>query len=326
MPAGECESVRSVVDGLAAFTRAAGLEELRAERFSGVRIALLDYGDVAPRRSKACFAEEVFPPAVTRALLEHRFQAARWYAGTGNIERWRAIVAPEEHLSNWAVACSDTPIGLSLAKLDCPTYRIGEAPAYLIGTETTQSPTVSQVALAADACGHAISIGFRPLLEAVGVLVFVRHRDLLGQSNSWTTTGLPGTIYTDFTDYPDALAVEIVHEAAHLWLNDAFRAVGFPKRTRQRFKSPWKDAPREAFGFIHAVFAFSCVAILAREIIRQNPDAPGRTFLQSIYEREAQRLTMVTPDVSRVLELVDPNVALLIEAAHREASYTRQHA
>lgn len=325
MSAGECESARSVFDGLAAFTRTAGLEKMRARRCSEVRIALLEYGDAGPLRSRTSFVEETLPPPVSRALIEHRFQAARWYAGSESVERWRGIVAPETRLLNWAVACSDSPIGLSIAKLDCPAYRIGEAPAYLIGTETTQSPTSSQLALAGDACGRARDIGFGPLLEAVGILIFVRHRELLGQSNSWTTTALPGTIYTDFTDYPDALAVEIVHEAAHLWLNDAFRAVGFPKRTRQRFKSPWKDAPREGFGFIHAVFAFSCVVILAREIIRRTPDVPGKVFLHSIYRREAERLAMVAPDVSRALELVKPDIALLIEAAHHEASHARHH-
>ncbi|MGW2603599.1 aKG-HExxH-type peptide beta-hydroxylase [Streptomyces mirabilis] len=78
-------------------------------------------------------------------------------------------------------------------------------------------------------------------------------------------TRLPGTVFTDYTAHPEVLARDLIHDAAHNWLNDALAAydVGLPADVT--FFSPWRGTPLPVYGFLHACWAFSLTVLYARQ-------------------------------------------------------------
>ena len=119
--------------------------------------------------------------------------------------------------------------------------------------------------LSAQAFTVGAEAGFAELLAGHAVVVcLLRGKSLGDPLHSWTITRLPGTIFCDYTSHPAVLARDLIHEAGHNWLNDALTATQNVISEETKFFSPWKQAMRPAYGFIHACWAFPLTMLLHR--------------------------------------------------------------
>jgi len=104
--------------------------------------------------------------------------------------------------------------------------------------------------------------------NSLGVIVLLRKRGLLEASNSYTLSGLPGTIFTDFVPSAFRMGEVLLHEATHSWLNDALGACHVSLPRDKLFYSPWRHKDRPAFGIIQAAYVFSRILqYLARALV-----------------------------------------------------------
>ena len=106
--------------------------------------------------------------------------------------------------------------------------------------------------------------------NSVGVIITLREIGMLDASNSYTLSGVPGTMYSDVMKSPLRLAETLLHEATHNWLNDAlavFQAEGFQN---EDFWSPWRHRKRPVYGIIQACLVFSKLTLLFAKAIRSD--------------------------------------------------------
>ncbi|WP_237885751.1 aKG-HExxH-type peptide beta-hydroxylase [Pseudomonas sp. PGPR40] len=106
--------------------------------------------------------------------------------------------------------------------------------------------------------------------NSVGVIITLREIGMLDASNSYTLSGVPGTMYSDVMKSPLRLAETLLHEATHNWLNDAlavFQPEGFQD---EDFWSPWRHKQRPVYGIIQACLVFSKLTQLFAKAIRSN--------------------------------------------------------
>ncbi len=301
---------------LAAFARAACLDDVRLERQQEIESFFLEFAcDAAPAFSNRRKGDLCAP--VKRALLEHRLQAAMYYARLHDADGLARQLEHED--TNWVTIC-DGAVALWQANHSTSVGRLGDAPAYIVGTPSAVEADDISRRLSEHAFQAAGAAGLQSLFESVGILVLVRERAMFGVSNSWTTTALRSTIYSDYVADPVAFGTELVHEAAHLWLNEALVATGNIRQSRARFNSPWKGEPRKAFGFVHATFAFSIVVVyLQWALCAPAISRKCRKYLSALAIRETQRLLAVGDDLPGALKLVDSRLAHLIEEVHERA-------
>lgn len=255
-----------------------------------------------------------------RALLDHRLQSAIHFARIRNGSGLSAQLRNSSECSKLVRPLLQGTIGLCEANNVDTAPRLGDAPAYLVGTPSVMYPAESNSQLTEAAIVSVATSGFGSLLDSVGLVVLVHERELFGISNSWTTTALPSTIYSDYVMNPIAFGAELAHEAAHLWLNDALAATGNIRRSRATFASPWKGEPRKPFGFLHAVFAFSIVAnYLGWAIAETQLNVECQRYLRALKVRETERLVGAQSDLSRVLTLINSDLADIVADVYRAA-------
>ncbi|ATW48259.1 aKG-HExxH-type peptide beta-hydroxylase [Streptomyces peucetius] len=142
---------------------------------------------------------------------------------------------------------------------------ISETAYYLVRPDTSHA-TLEAQALVRAALASATEHGFGTLLTQHAPVICLLNRRRLDETlHSWALTRLPGTVFTDYTAHPEVLARDLIHEAAHNWLNDALAAhdVGLPADVT--FFSPWRGTPRPVYGFLHACWAFSLTVLYARQ-------------------------------------------------------------
>lgn len=144
---------------------------------------------------------------------------------------------------------------------------ISETAYYLIRPDTNPA-TPETKALARGAIASATEHGFGPLLAHHAPIICLLGRRRLDETlHSWALTRLPGTVFTDYTDHPEVLARDLIHEAAHNWLNDALTAHDVKLPDDVAFFSPWRGSPRPVFGFLHACWAFSLTVLYVRQVL-----------------------------------------------------------
>ncbi|MGH8929911.1 MAG: aKG-HExxH-type peptide beta-hydroxylase [Egibacteraceae bacterium] len=255
--------------------------------------------------------------AVAHHLLEGAETAARAYdQGTF---AWYSNTSP----AGLAPLRTPTAVGpriiLSPDLMNLSRSRISETPYFLINPETTSAAKELRQ-LAVNAFNAAVDAGFGALLAGhAAVVVFLRRKQLRDTLDSWTITRLPGTIFTDHVGEPAVLARDLVHEAGHNWLNDGLAACGVKIGNEMRFFSPWKQAIRPAFGFLHACWAFPLTMIYTARVLGEL-SGPVRAFLATYLAQQRDLLAATDGDHTRALALVpDEDLRRRLQQAHRTA-------
>ncbi|GAA2484217.1 hypothetical protein GCM10010406_20610 [Streptomyces thermolineatus] len=211
----------------------------------------------------------------------------------------RVVVAPE-------------PAGL-------PRSAISETPYYVLGPGTQSAPPCLGD-LAADAYETAAEAGFGELLAAHAVVLCLLRSKKLGDTlDSWTISRLPGTVFMDHVGDPVVLARDLIHEAGHNWLNDALTATGCKLDDDAQFHSPWKQAMRPAFGFLHACWAFPLTMLFTVQALEDSTGDLHR-FLAAYLDQQRSFLVSTPADHTRALELIsDDGLRARLAAAYEQA-------
>jgi len=194
---------------------------------------------------------------------------------------------------------------------------ISETPYYVLGPETTSAPQLL-LTLAAGAFAAGNRAGFGDLLSAHAVVVCLLHEKEPGKPlHSWTISRLPGTIFCDYTAHAAVLGRDLVHEAAHNWLNDALTATkSLPGSEEPEFLSPWKNAMRPAYGFLHACWAFPLMMLYTARVINDSAAGEATPFLSAYLDRQRPLLAAATKDHETALGLVtDPGLRQRLHTA-----------
>ncbi|WP_131770256.1 aKG-HExxH-type peptide beta-hydroxylase [Candidatus Protofrankia californiensis] len=213
---------------------------------------------------------------------------------------------------NWSYLTTATRLGPRVVLAPTPEQMIrtplSETPYYVIGPRTSVAPD-DLAALASSAFTHTADAGLGSLISAhAAVVCLTGHRRPYQVLRNFSITRLPATVFTDHIGDSRVLGRELVHEAAHNWLNDALTALQITIPDEQVFFSPWRDTERPAFGFLHACFAFPLSMVYAARIL---PSAAGttRTVLADHLSQQRAHLTRAEHDFTQALGLV-PNETL----------------
>jgi HEXXH motif-containing protein len=255
-----------------------------------------------------CVAHHVLEGAETAARARD-VTTFNWYAAH-----------PDANMAKLATPTAAGPRVVICPDLDrLPRSEISETPYYVLRPDSTAAdPSLRQLASAAYSIAE--KAGFGDLLTAHAVvLVLLRHKPIGDTLDSWTITRLPGTVFCDHVGDPVVLARDLVHEAAHNWLNDALTATASKISDGAAFYSPWKQTKRTAFGFLHACWAFPLTMLYTARVL---PETNGNVhrFLTAYLARQREQLAMTTDDHARALTLIhDTDLRHRLHGVHREA-------
>lgn len=109
-----------------------------------------------------------------------------------------------------------------------------------------------------DAIAFLEQTGFSFWLDpGLALVVELGRKTNLEATNSYTLSGLPGTIFCDWVPSQLRLAETLLHEALHNWLNMAFTVLQPTGFDDQLYWSPWRHKMRPAQGLVQATFVFS---------------------------------------------------------------------
>jgi len=183
------------------------------------------------------------------------------------------------------------------------TSQLSDTPYYLLGPSSTVAS--AELLKLTSAAVHAGSEhGFGPLISRHAPVICLLRRCALGEPMaSWSTTRLPGTVFTDHVDEPLVLARDLVHEAGHNWLNAALSARNVTLPDEPHYDSPWKEQPRPPFGFLHACWAFPLTMLLAAAVLAET-DGPVAPFLTGYLEKQKAMLAQTDKTHEDAVELV----------------------
>ncbi|MFG3153950.1 aKG-HExxH-type peptide beta-hydroxylase [Streptomyces sp. NPDC048219] len=284
----------------------------RRER-TAATLALLHPGSDSPPD------DEALPLAY--ALAHHRLEGAEnaarrrdtttldWYRDTAGpaLSRLahssrlgpRIVIAPNEDEMIWGPH-SDTPY-------------------HVLGPDTTCAAE-SLAVLADDAFGHITATRLDALVAAHAAVICLTGRRRPDQTlRSFAITRLPATVFTDHTGNAAVLGRDLVHEAAHNWLNDALAALHITFPDNETYFSPWRGTQRPAYGFLHACFAFSLTMIYA---VRARPGATGAaaSVLADHEHQQRPQLAAAQDDFIRAGELIpDPGLRERLDTVFQRA-------
>ncbi|MGW0825532.1 aKG-HExxH-type peptide beta-hydroxylase [Streptomyces sp. NPDC002845] len=180
---------------------------------------------------------------------------------------------------------------------------ISETAYYLLRPDTSSATPEAQ-ALVRDAVTSATEHGFGTLLAQHAPIVCLLSRRRLDETlHSWSLTRLPGTVFTDYTAHPEVLARDLIHEAAHNWLNDALTAHAVCLPGDVTFFSPWRGSPRPVYGFLHACWAFSLTVLYVRQV---RPSVTGAVapFLDAHLCQQQERFAAAVDYLTKALSYV----------------------
>ncbi|MCZ7460578.1 aKG-HExxH-type peptide beta-hydroxylase [Streptomyces sp. WMMC940] len=235
--------------------------------------------------------------AVAHHLLEGAEHAARarntdllaWYRKTTTRDLTHLSTGPH-------ILLSPRPENLLRSEISETAY-------YLIRPDTSPALPEAQ-ALVRAALASAAEHGFGTLLTQHAPVVCLLNRRRLDETlHSWALTRLPGTVFTDYTAHPEVLARDLIHEAAHNWLNDALAAqdVGLPADVT--FFSPWRGTPRPVYGFLHACWAFSLTVLYARQA-RRGATGAVASFLDAHLRQQEGQFASAIDSLAQALSYV----------------------
>jgi hypothetical protein len=248
------------------------------------------------------------------ALLHHTLYEVKEAACIG--DQARAIAA----LGVWTLPAQIQP---SLLQTSCGSvfvqhsedahlsqYIAGDTPLWILAPTKLCSQKEFGGSLVRDAVTIAATMGYGCLLEvALAVVVLMKPRALEEPTNSWSTTALPSTVYTDYQAHPALLAKNLIHESAHCWLNECLDMCGEVLPPDETFYSPWKEKRRSAYGMIHSGFAFSCVHNFLVTLLANDSglSREASTACEQHLVTETRRLNQARSTIESALELLKSN-------------------
>ncbi|MCX4573427.1 HEXXH motif-containing putative peptide modification protein [Streptomyces sp. NBC_01571] len=284
----------------------------RRER-TAAALTLLHPGSVPPPD------DEALP--LTYALAHHRLQGAENAArrrDTTTLDWYRNAAGPA--LARLAHSSRLGP-RIVIAPNEDEMIRgpHSDTPYYLLGPDTTGAAE-SLAVLADDAFGHIAATGLDALVAAHAAVICLTGRRRPDQTlRSFAITRLPATVFTDHTGDAAVLGRDLVHEAAHNWLNDALAALHITIPDDETYFSPWRGTQRPAYGFLHACFAFPLTMIYAA---RARPGATmATTAVLADHERQQRpQLAAAQDDFTRAVKLIpDPGLRERLDTVFQHA-------
>jgi hypothetical protein len=178
-----------------------------------------------------------------------------------------------------------------------------ETPYYILSPASGLAPEPTNDLVRA-ALINASRAGLADLVHAHAAVICLTGERRINQTlRSFAITRLPSTVFTDHTSDPAVLGRDIVHEAAHNWLNDALTTLNVTLPEDRSYFSPWRSAQRPAFGFLHACFAFPMTLIYAIEALA-SATGPAATLLNDYIHQQRTHLKNAEPDFRQAVELV----------------------
>ncbi len=230
------------------------------------------------------------------AALEHAYYAARRAAASGDAS---AFAAWTDWTPAWRTPVHAVTVD-ACERVDDPNF---DSPLYLCRPGTPAAESWSERVRAE--VQRLASHGWGDLLQTLGLVVGHTPRRGADETQSYTVTALRGTVVVDRPAEPFRLGELLLHEASHVWLNDALEALDEPLATLpDRFHSPWKRTERPAYGIVHAAWAFS-------QMIQWFRLAPSLVLSdwERVYAQERLRVEVPTmvdalPQITRAFALV----------------------
>ncbi|MBW1597958.1 HEXXH motif-containing putative peptide modification protein [Streptomyces sp. JJ38] len=224
---------------------------------------IADYQHRRTSRIAAVLGNRLCSSALDYAVAHHLLEGAEHAARARDADRlaWYCKTTTRDlpRLS------ADPHIVLNPRSADLLHSEISETAYYLVGPDTSPAPP-EVLGLVRAAIASATEHGFGTLLTQHAPVICLLNRRRLDETlHSWALTRLPGTVFTDYTAHPEVLARDLIHEAAHNWLNDTLAAYDVELPADVTFFSPWRGTPRPLYGFLHACWAFSLTVLYVRE-------------------------------------------------------------
>lgn len=284
----------------------------RRER-TAAALTLLAPGSVLP------LDDEDLP--LTYALAHHRLEGAENAArrrDTTTLDWYRNTAAPA-----LARLAHSTRLGPRIVIAPNEDEMIrgphSDTPYYVLGPDTT-SAAQPLAALADNAFGHIAVTGLDELVEAHAAVICLTGRRSPDQTlRSFAITRLPATVFTDHIGDAAVLGRDLVHEAAHNWLNDALAALHITIPDDETYFSPWRGTQRPAYGFLHACFAFPLTMIYAARA-RLRATGAGNAVLADHERQQRPRLDAAQDDFTRAVKLIpDPGLRERLDTVFQHA-------
>ncbi|MGW2695701.1 aKG-HExxH-type peptide beta-hydroxylase [Streptomyces sp. NPDC001296] len=194
-----------------------------------------------------------------------------------------------------------------------------DTPYYVLGSDTTRAAE-PLAALTDDAFDLIAAIDLDKLVAEHATVICLTGRRRPDQTlRSFAITRLPATVFTDHTGDAAVLGRDLVHEAAHNWLNDALCALQVTIPDDETYFSPWRGTERPAYGFLHACFAFPLTVLYAARTAPRASGA-GHTVLADHVRQQRAQLIAVQDDFTRALRLVtDPGLRERLDTVFKHA-------
>ncbi len=183
---------------------------------------------------------------------------------------------------------------------------ISETAYYLVRPDISPAPPEAQ-ALVRAALASATEHGFGTLLTQHAPVICLLNRRRLDETlHSWALTRLPGTVFTDYTAHPEVLARDLIHEAAHNWLNDALTAHAVSLPTNVTFFSPWRGTPRPCLRLPARMLGLLLTVLYARQARRSATGAVA-PFLDAYLRQQAVQFAAAAECLDQALSYVSAN-------------------
>jgi HEXXH motif-containing protein len=266
--------------------------------------SIADHQRLRTGRITSVLANRLGSSALDYAVAHHLLEGAEHAARARDADRlaWyrRTTVRDLTHLS------AGPHIVLNPRTADLLRSEVSETAYYLVAPDTSPAPPEA-LGLVRAAIASATEHGFGTLLtQHAPVICLLNRRQLDETLHSWALTRLPGTVFTDYTAHPEVLARDLIHEAAHNWLNDALAAHDVRLPTDVTFFSPWRGTDRPVFGFLHACWAFALTVFYTREALRSATGAVA-PFLDTHLRQQAVQFAATAECLDQALSYVSAN-------------------
>lgn len=266
--------------------------------------SITDHQRLRTSRITSALGNRLGSSALDYAVAHHLLEGAEHTARARDADRldWyrRTTVRDLTHLS------AGPHIVLNPRTTDMLCSEISETAYYLVGPDTSPAPPEA-LGLVRAATASATEHGFETLLTQHAAIICLLNRRRLDETlHSWALTRLPGTVFTDYTAHPEVLARDLIHEAAHNWLNDALTAHDVHLPADVAFFSPWRAIPRPVYGFLHACWAFSLTVLYTRQA-RRSATGAVVYFLDAHLRRQAVQFASAAEQLEQALSYVTAN-------------------
>ncbi|MBF6335103.1 hypothetical protein IU450_04295 [Nocardia abscessus] len=151
--------------------------------------------------------------------------------------------------------------------------------------------------------------------DTVGVVAVLGIATPGAPTATWATGGLPYVVHLHLMPRAELVARDLIHEATHAYLNDwlASRGLRLDPYT-PIFWSPWKDAKRPLFGFVHSIMAFSVVTAFLASVM--SDDSSDWFWLSPFHSAERDRLRSCEESVASAVSMLPDDLGKRVAAIY----------